>query len=300
MAKIHWKAFPHPEADYEYSGTALRNHWKRLHCGDCEAFPDEAPLRKLIAAHRELEPALPFDKAISHLRDAWRAYHRGDFGQAVEQGLAVGHLGYNVANKATNIYATYLAPSPGAAQALYKQAAGRAEELQECAPRLANAWYFHAQALGRYSQSISIAVALAEGLAAKVRSSLERAIALEPRHADAHIALGAYHAEIVNKVGGLVGSLVYGASKDAAIRNFEAALRLNPDSAIARIEYADALTSLFGRSRADKVAHLYADSVERQPADAMERLDWELAKERVRRADSRSSRAGRSVSPRAH
>lgn len=283
MPNIRWKAFPHPEVEYEYSGTALRNHWKRLHCGDCEAFPDEAPLRKLIAAHRDLEPELPVDKAMPCLRDAWRAFHRGDFGQAIEQGLAVGRLGYNVANKASNIYATYMAPSPGAARSLFKETARRAEELQEYAPELANAWYFHAQALGRYSQSISISSALAEGLAAKVKSSLERTIALEPRHADAHIAFGAYHAEIVNKVGGLVGSLVYGASRDAAVKNFETALRLNPHSAIARIEYADALTSLFGRSRSDKVAHLYADAVDHQPADAMERLDWELARERAQR-----------------
>ena len=283
MPKIHWKAFPYSEADYEYSGEALRNNWQRLHCGDREPFPDEAPLHALIAAHPELEPAVPLDQAVSRLRDAWRSYHRGDFGHAVELGLGLGPLGYNVANKAANIYATYLASSPDAAQALYKETARRAEELQECAPKLPNAWYFHAQALGRYSQSISIAAALAEGLATKVRFSLERTIALEPRHADAHIVFGAYHAEIVGKVGGLVGSLVYGASRDAAVENFDAALKLNPNSAIARIEYADALTSMFGRSRAEKVARLYADAAAHQPADAMERLDWELAKKRAER-----------------
>ena len=32
----------------------------------------------------------------------------GDFGAAAEQGLAVGRLGYNVANKAAKIYGTYL------------------------------------------------------------------------------------------------------------------------------------------------------------------------------------------------
>jgi hypothetical protein len=283
MPKSRWKAFPYPEADYEYSGVALRNHWQRLHCGDCEGFPDEALLRRLIATSPELEPTGPLDKAVSHLRDAWRAYHRGDFGEAVAQGLAVGRLGYNVANKAANIYATYLAPNPGAARALYKETVLRAEELQECAPKLPNAWYFHAQALGRHSQSISITEALAEGLATKVKSSLDRTIALEPRHADAHIAFGTYHAEIVNKVGGLVGSLVYGASRDAAVKNFDAALRLNPLSAIARIEYAEALTSLFGRKLADKVAHLYADAAAHHPVDAMERFDCELAKERVAR-----------------
>lgn len=62
--------------------------------------------------------------------------------------------------------------------------------------------------------------------------SPERAITLESYYADAHIALGAYHAEIVGKVGSLIGSLTYGASKDVSIGHFEKAITLNPESAI--------------------------------------------------------------------
>ena len=40
----------------------------------------------------------------------------------------------------------------------------------------------------------------------------DKALKLEPNHADAHIALGTYHAEIVSKVGGMLASLTYGAS----------------------------------------------------------------------------------------
>jgi len=283
MARVRWKAFPYPDTAYEFAGVALRNHWPRLHRGDCEPFPDEAHLGKLVAAHRELEPPMPLAKAVSRLRDAWRAYHRGDFGGAIEEGLTIGPLGYNVANKASNIYATYLASDPDNAQALFKETARRAEELQACAPRLPNAWYLHGQALGRYSQAISIAAALAQGLAGKVRSSLDRAIALEPHHADAHIALGAYHAEIINKVGALIGSLTYGASRDAAIKNFEISLKLNPDSAIARIEYANALAAMFSRSRAAEATRLREAAAACEPADAMERLDMELAQSSMRR-----------------
>jgi hypothetical protein len=39
------------------------------------------------------------------------------------------------------------------------------------------------------------------------------AIALQPRHADAHIALGAFHAEVIDKVGALIGGMTYGAKQ---------------------------------------------------------------------------------------
>src|SRR5450759_1023920 len=78
--------------------------------------------------------------------------------------------------------------------------------------------------LGRYSQRITILRALAEGLAGRVQSHLQRALALAPRHAEAHVALGLYHAEIVNKLGSLAASLTYGASRDKAIEHFQHAI----------------------------------------------------------------------------
>ena len=72
---------------------------------------------------------------------------------------------------------------------------------------------------------------------------------LEPKHAEAHIALGAYNAVVVKQLGSLVGSLTYGASKDGALHHFDTALKLCPGSAIARIEFANGLAMLFGKSR---------------------------------------------------
>jgi tetratricopeptide (TPR) repeat protein len=136
----------------------------------------------------------------------------------------------------------------------------------------------HAFALGRYSQSISVAKALAEGLGGKIKHSLNRTLELAPRHADARVALGAYHAEVIDKVGALVGGLTYGAKKDTGKELLESALQLNPESAIARIEYANALVMMFGRSKMKEAERLYQEAAACQPMDAMERLDVEAAK----------------------
>ena len=281
MSKPRWKAFPHADAAYDYSGIKLAKAWPRLHRGDCEPFPDPASLRKLVAAYPQLKPAVSLDRAAATLADAWRAYHRGDFGQAAGLGLGLGLLGYNVANKATNIYATYLETGPKAKLALFMEAARRAEELLGEAESLPNAWYLHAQALGRYAQSLSVTQALAEGLGGKIKADLDQAIALERRHADAYIALGAYHAEVIDKIGSFLGGLTYGASIDAGVKHFKTALKLNPDSAIARIEYAEGLIMMFGEAKEEQAATLYAEAAAGVAADAMERLDVERAKAKL-------------------
>ena len=278
MPKMRWKSFPYLDKAYDYSGIRLNEHWSRLHNGDREPYPTPADLKKLIDGRQEFAPPESLEQATSKLQDAWRAYHRGDFGEAVELGLAVGPLGYSVANKAANIYATYLETSESAKLALLLESAERAEFVFARASSLVNAWYFHAQALGRYSQGISVVKALAQGLGGKVRASLDQAIQLEPRHADAHIALGSFHAEILNKVGVLLGGLTYGASQAEAVKQFETALRLNPQSAIARIEYANGLVMMFGKSELARATNLYKEAARCPAADAMERLDVELAK----------------------
>ena len=157
MAKSIWKKFPYPDKAYDYAGAALKKAWPDLHRGDCEPFPDEAWVKKTVAAHPKLDPKIPAAKTAEALQAAWRAYHAGDFGGAVEQGEALGLLGYNVANKAANIYATYLETDDRRQLEIFLQSAARAEQLQKAAPDLANAFYFHASALGRYGQFISIA-----------------------------------------------------------------------------------------------------------------------------------------------
>ena len=216
MAAAAWKKFPYDASRYAYEGAGLKAAWPELHRGDCEPFPDAAFVDAAFARHPQLKSSRGAEKTAEALQEAWRAYHRGDFGAAVEQGSALGPIGANPANKAANIYATYLESESEAKRELLLASAKRATALQAVAPDFPNAFYLYAQALGRYAQEVSIVKALAEGTGGKVKASLDKAIALAPRHAEAHIALGAYHAEIVSKVGGTLAKLTYGATRDEA------------------------------------------------------------------------------------
>ncbi|MGO9741825.1 MAG: hypothetical protein ACLPN5_10010 [Roseiarcus sp.] len=276
---LGWKPFRLDASGFAYEGEALAAAWGALHRGDREPFPDAAFVEDAVRRHPQLKGGLDAAATARALQSAWRAYHRGDFAAAVEQGSALGPIGANAANKAANIYATYLETDDETKRRILLDSRGRAEALQRAAPDFANAFYFHAQALGRYSQEISIAKALTQGLAGEVKSSLDKTLRLAPDHAEAHIALGAYHAEIVGKVGGMIASLTYGATKEAAMKHFETALQLIPDSAIARIEMANGLVLVYGKSRLAEAKRLYAEAARMTPGDAMEALDAEFARE---------------------
>jgi tetratricopeptide (TPR) repeat protein len=250
-----WAAFPHDNSDFVYDGAALKKNWARLHKGDAEPFP----VNKVV-------------------EEAWRLFHAGEFQGAFDAGIAAGLDGYNVANKAACIYNNYLETSDAKKQKAYEEIASRCEELQAAQKKNANAFYLHAYALGRYGQLIGVAKALTQGIGGKVRASLETALKLDAKHADAHIALGTFNAEVIEKVGAMIGKMTYGASKEAAVENYEKAIKLNPDSAIARTEMADGLYKLFGDKRMKDVEKLYAEAAAMTPMDAMECLDIEAAK----------------------
>jgi tetratricopeptide (TPR) repeat protein len=257
MAK-KWVKFPHADKAYVYDGASLKQHWARLHRGDCEPFPNDAG-------------------AV----EAWRLYHAGNFEHAVEAGTKTGGAAINAAIKAQSIYANYLEKTDKTKLELFEEAAAWAAERRTSSPKDANAHYLYAYALGRYGQGISVAKALAQGFGGKIKDALTTALKLAPSHADAHTAFGAYQAEVVGKVGGLVAGMTYGAKKDSALEHFQKALKLNPDSAIARIEYANGLILLFGKEKLDEATRLYEQAAKCKPADAMERLDVELAREEL-------------------
>jgi len=250
-----WAKFPHPDKSYVFDAAGLKKNWPRLHKGDCEPYPKDADVL-----------------------EAWRHYHAGDFQTAVEAGLAAGGAGVNVAVKAQSIYANYLESAEKSKLALFEEAAQWADERRDAAAKDANAHYLYAYALGRYGQGISVAKALAQGFGGKIKNALTTVLKLEPKHAEACTAYGAYQAEVIDKVGGIVAGMTYGAKKDSALEHFQRALKLFPESPIAHIEYANGLLLLFGKDKIDEASKLYEHAAKAKPFDAMERLDVELAK----------------------
>jgi hypothetical protein len=252
MAK--WTAFPYA-GDYNFDAESVKTQWARLHAGDLEPVPDDP-----------------------RLLQAWAHFHNGNFHQAMTQGLELGPDGLNVANKAVCIYANYLEKQEVRRHDLFWQVAERSAQHIQLQPGNVNAYYWRAYALGRYSQGISVAKALAQGLGSKVKADLEHVLKLQPAHPDAHIALGAFHAEVIDKVGELIGAMAYGAHKHTGLNLLQQALSFNVASTLGMIEYAHAMIMLGGDAMLSEANRMYMVAASSEPADAAERLDRELAK----------------------
>ena len=253
-----WLAFPYDAAGYRYGATALRARWAALHAGDAEPLPRSA-----------------------RLLDAWAQFHAGNFEAAARAGLALGNAGVVIANAAQLVYANYLENSEPAKLALLMEVAERAQRQSDAQPALASAHYQLGCALGRYAQGIPVARALSEGLVDRTRAAFERAIALAPRHADAHFALAALHADVIDKVGALLGRS-HSASRKAGIALFRAAMRLHAGSIAGRLAYATGLLMLEGEQQMGEATALYQAAAAGVPLDACERLEMESAKAALR------------------
>jgi tetratricopeptide (TPR) repeat protein len=266
---------------FRYEGERLHDLWDALHRGDREPWPEPKMIARFGAQSPAFEAWIDAHGGPSGiaqgLRSAWREFHAGSFPAAIKLGTELGALGASVANKAAAIYTLYTRINAAQRLQSLDEAAKRAEAAVKLLPDYANAHYMLALVLGRYSQGISIIKAVAQGLAGRVRTHLERAIELEPRHAEAHVALGLYHTELIGKLGSIAAGLTYGASRDRALEQFRQAVKLAPASPIVRIEYANGLMLLdAARNRAEAEA-LYAEAAAFEPVDAMEQLDIKRA-----------------------
>lgn len=249
-----WTPFPQTNA-FALDVPTLQSRWEALHCADQEPLPTDAAVLQ-----------------------AWVHYHRGEFQQAYESGLQLGPAGRTVANKAACMHATFLEPREKPKHEIFNAVAQRCAQQVTEHPEDFSAHYLQGYALGRYSQGINVAKSLALGLGGRVKHALETTIALAPLHADAYIALGTFHAEVIDKVGAMIGSMTYGAKKATSLALFDKGLALAPHSPVALMEYAHALVMLEGESRHGEATALFERALACTPQDAVEFLEIGLAR----------------------
>lgn len=233
---------------------SLKEYWGRLHAGDCETWPD-----------------------TQEHQDAWLLFHNGKFQDAANAAAQCPAL-KSLQLKALATYAHYIEKDPEEKIRQFLSTVELAETaLHEAEENIANVCYQIAYSLGRYGQFISVAKALAEGIAGKIEKALKRSLENEPNHADAHTALATYQAEIIGKLGKMAAKLTYGVSGDDSIEHYEKGMSLAPFSISAKTEYADGILTMFGKKRLKNAVALYQEAAAIMPVDALEAMDVQLA-----------------------
>ena len=183
--------------------------------------------------------------------EARAAFEEGRFLEAADLAVALGSSeGYALAAQSLAIYGHHVATGDDR-KAFLERAMKLGEEAVRADSANAEAYYQAAHAVGRYAQSVGTLTALRRGLAGKIRGLLEDTLAIRPDFAEAHMALGSWHAGIASA--GRIARFLYKGNRKDAVIHYERALELEPDSKVILMEYAMSLPELDregGRERA--------------------------------------------------
>ncbi|MEW6420096.1 MAG: hypothetical protein AB1511_00010 [Deinococcota bacterium] len=170
------------------------------------------------------------------LQSAQRLYDQGNWQEAAATAAALNtSAGYALAAEATTAGAS-VSPD-NQKKALFEKAQGYARQAIALDKNNADGYFELARAQGRLAQFVGILQSL--NLAGDMKKNLDQAIRLQPNMAGAYVALGLWNANLVSKGG--AATFLTGAKKSQIIPNFEKAIALEPNVAVHRIEYANAL-----------------------------------------------------------
>lgn len=210
--------------------------------------------------------------AAQTIEDAQAAYTEGRFLEAAEIGEALGTSeGYALATKSIAIHGFYLAADEEK-QGLYERAMELGEMAVEADPSNPEAHYQSAHALGRYSQTIGAMTALRRGYGGRIRDLLEATLARDSTYWEANLALGGWHADIVDRAGRFMARVTYGANRGEATTNFERAMELNPGSRLVIFEYSLRMPLLKGREGRELQREMMLEASRLPLGDAYDRL----------------------------
>ena len=195
------------------------------------------------------------------LDEAKSAFAEGRFVEAAGIAEAAGtSQGFALAARALAVYGHYSAPEEER-KGLFERALRLGEEAVRADSANPEGYFQSGHALGRYAQSIGTMTALRKGLGGKTRKMFEATLALDPDHALAHLALGGWNADIVDRAGGLPARVMYGATKKKAAAHFERALELAPESKVVLLDYALRLPKLDGKKGRERAKELLSKAV---------------------------------------
>ena len=215
------------------------------------------------------------------LADAQAAFDAGRFLEAAEQAAAEGSVdGLVLAAKSHTVHGAHIA-APEEKKEHFQRAMTLAEQAIELAPD--NPWTHveSSSAIGRYSQTIGIGEALTGGYGGKMRDALHQALELDPDIAIAQLALGSWHANVVDRTGALVGRMTFGATRKKAMEHLERALALAPTDKAVLLETGTALLLLDADKHHDRALELLEAAAAIPPNNAYETLLHGQALERL-------------------
>src|SRR5690242_16650108 len=204
-------------------------------------------------------------------------YEQGKYDAAIAAGVAANDAaGFAIAARAT-----LAAETMGKARCLdcIEKAEAFARKAIAADPRNSDGQVFLAVALGREGRLESSFTVLRKGYPSEARRALDAALAADPHDAFAWGALGGWNIGLVSAGGARLAHVMYGASLDDGLADFDKAFALAPDNVALRYQYALSLSACDVDLYRGKIADALTRAVVGKPNGVYEAFAQSRAKE---------------------
>jgi hypothetical protein len=208
------------------------------------------------------------------LEDAKTLFNNGKFSEAAKIALTLENsAGYALA--ARSLFEFSNQQPKEARLAILEQAEKYAQKAVKLDDKNADAYFELGSTAGQIGNLRGAAYAFASGVAVTARENFEKAIALDPKHISAMIALGSWHAEIVSRGVGFL----YGGKLEQVFSLFDNAVLIAPKSITAHLYYAKAMLKLDAQKYRNQAKTQLELAVKLEAVDYLEKRALENAKE---------------------
>lgn len=262
-SQTSWPRYSEQMPQFDYSGDKLLQHWTLLAAGTELPWPDAVFVKDMMLRFPEFKkqlltlaqapkahPALVatltenYAPLAEALQQVWRLHFQGEFQQAYELGMKLGPAGILPAVYSKLIHTTFLIKEIKNKTERFLQVDEITKRLLPLAPDYRFLIFGDAYQQARRLEMLSTSAATVSGLLGPTQKALKKLRKKSPDNALYMALLAGIDAGIIERVGGFVGGMTYGADEDRAIELFNQAIKQESRLAVLFNEYSQALIRL--------------------------------------------------------
>lgn len=257
-----WHAYPQDLPQLDFAGNKLKEHWPTLAAATKLPFPDATVIesmlksnprlaeQQLLAANKEgAHPALSasmndYQELALLVQDVWRLHFQGQYQQAYSMGISLGPIAMGPALYAKLIYTTYLVKDAKQKEQLFVEADQEFAKILPFADKYDFIFFGDAYQKARRLELMSTSAATASGLITVTQDTLEKLQQHSPDHPLYVAIIASIDAGIIERVGGFVAGMTFGADEDESMALFKKVLQSYPSLTVLHNEFAQFILRL--------------------------------------------------------